>query len=212
MPLADQEMARRRFIEEILRAEGLYPGVQGRHLGKMARRSGTPSKNENGSFRWILTSEAPTTVFDWAQWDFIDEVLLMEGLIVPTIQQVPLQDSHSRRSVRDNIGSVRDFQIVMAGEYGAVDGAVSFAADQLSQDTMQKVIDGHLTDGSIGYEVIKSVWLPEGEEAMIKGKVFIGPLKVSYLWSLKEFSVTPIGADPLAKVRSLCKGVYRSGN
>ena len=38
------------------------------------------------------------------------------------------------------------------------------------------------------------------------GRIFAGPLKVSYSWLLKEFSVTPVGADVLAKVRTLCGG------
>ena len=48
--------------------------------------------------------------------------------------------------------------------------------------------------------------IPEGTEAAVKGRTFAGPLKVSYEWTLKEFSITPIGADTLAKVRSLCAG------
>jgi hypothetical protein len=150
-------------------------------------------------------------VFDWQRYDFVEEVLLMEGIMLPEIGQVPLQDSHSRSSVRDTLGSVTDFQHLATGGYPAVDGLVTFAKDAAAQEAMQKVIDGHLTDGSVGYEVHKSVWIPEGEEAAIKNQNFQGPLKVSYQWALKEFSITPIGADPLAKVRSLCdaSGVCR---
>ena len=66
---------------------------------------------------------------------------------------------------------------------------------------MQKVLDGHITDGSVGYAVTRAIWVPDGTEAAINGKIYQGPLKVSTEWSLKEFSITPIGADTLAKVR-----------
>jgi len=37
---------------------------------------------------------------------------------------------------------------------------------------------------------------------MIDGKEYEGPLKVSTRWALKELSLAPIGADPLAKARA----------
>lgn len=157
-----------------------------------------------GNLRWVLTTEQPATVFDWEQYDFVDEVLLMDGLILPAIRQVPLLDSHNRSSVDDHIGSVLDFVTAASGGFAAVDGAVRFAADEKSQRTAQKVLDGHITDGSVGYMVNKSIWIPEGTEVAIRGRMFRGPIKVSHEWSLKEFSITPIGADTLAKVRSLC--------
>lgn len=162
------------------------------------------SSLDDGGLRWILATEQPATVFDWDYFDFVDEVLLMDGLVLPDIRQVPLLDSHNRRSVDDHLGSVSDIQIAQAGGYLAKDGLVRFAADEKSQRTQQKVLDRHITDGSVGYIVTRSVWIPEGTEAAVKGRTFAGPLKVSYEWALKEFSITPIGADTLAKVRSLC--------
>lgn len=162
------------------------------------------SSLDDGGLRWTLTTEQPATVFDWDRWDFVDEILLMDGLVLPDIRQVPLLDSHNRSSVDDHLGSVIDIQSAKAGGYLAVDGLVRFAADDKSQRTQQKVLDGHITDGSVGYRVTRSVWIPEGTEAAVKGRTFSGPLKVSYEWALKEFSITPIGADTLAKVRSLC--------
>ncbi len=161
-------------------------------------------QSTENAIRWVLTTEMPATVFDWNRYDFVEEVLLMEGIMIPENGQVPLLDSHSRWSVDDVLGSVRDFQHLEAGGYPAIDGLVSYCADEKSQRTRQKVLDGHLTDGSVGYAVTKSVWIPDGEEAAVKNQIFTGPLKVSYEWHLKEFSNTPIGADKLAKVRSLC--------
>jgi len=190
-------------IEQLLRTVGMYPGLWSR--GATAVKRADSEKSTDG-YLWALTSEMPAVVFDWDRWDFVEEVLLMDGMMVPAIGQVPLLDSHNRNSVDDVLGHVRDFSESTAGQYAARDGKVFFAADEKSQRTEQKVVDRHLLDGSVGYQVNKAVWIPEGTEAAVGGRVFQGPLKVSYSWLLKEFSVTPVGADVLAKVRTLCGG------
>ncbi len=191
-------------IRAAIRAEfavaGIVPGTSVRSAS--CRAAVAPD-----TIRWILTTEQPATVFDWNRWDFVNEVLLIDGITMPSIKQVPLLDSHSRASVDDVLGSVKDFQQARADGFVALDGQVSFAADDKSQRTAQKVLDGHITDGSVGYYVSNSVWIPEGMEAAVKGRMFSGPLKVSYASELREFSITPIGADTLAKVRSLCAGL-----
>lgn len=192
-------------IEKILQDAGMYRGDWARSATAVKRES--IEKSDSG-YLWTLSSEKPVVVFDWDRWDFVEEVLLMDGMMVPPVGQVPLLDSHNRNSVDDVLGHVRDFAESTAGQYPARDGKVFFAADDKSQRTEQKVVDRHILDGSVGYNVEKSVWLEEGTEAAVLGRTFQGPLKVSYLWSLKEFSVTPVGADVLAKVRTLC-GVGR---
>ena len=190
-------------IIDLLARAGIAQGAAVR-TSTLASGSSRTSNPDDGGLRWTLTTEQPATVFDWDRWDFVDEILLMDGLVLPEIRQVPLLDSHNRNSVDDHLGSVIDIQNAKAGGFLAVDGLVRFAADEKSQRTQQKVLDGHITDGSVGYRVTRSVWIPEGIEAAVKGRTFAGPLKISYEWALKEFSITPIGADTLAKVRSLC--------
>ena len=198
-------MNRRSEITDIFARVGISPGLSLRAavaLGAPRASSGA----DDGGLRWILTTEAAATVFDWERFDFVSEILLMDGLVLPATKQVPLLDHHSRYSVDDILGSVTDIRSAEAGGYAAVDGLVRFASDERAQRVLQLVRDGHLTDGSVGYRVDRAVWIPEGEQAAIRGRVFEGPVKVSYEWSLKEFSATPIGADALAKVRSLCTG------
>lgn len=192
------EQQRRQAIARHFGSAGVRHGVQVRNLNVRA------AQPHGDAIRWVLTTEMPATVFDWSRYDFVEEVLLMEGILIPEVGQVPLQDAHSRGSIFDTLGSVTDFQHLAVDGYPAIDGLVSFAQSEKAQIAEQMVIDGHVTDGSVGYEVLKSVWIPEGEEAAVKNQIFQGPLKVSYEWALKEFSVTPIGADPLAKVRGLC--------
>ena len=177
MPPSSRAEIRSAIIELFGRA-GLVPGAAVR-TSTLAAGALRASQPDDGGLRWTLTTEQPATVFDWDRWDFVDEILLMDGLVLPEIRQVPLLDSHNRGSVDDHLGSVADIQSAKAGGYLAVDGLVRFAADDKSQRTMQKVLDGHITDGSVGYRVTRSVWIPEGTEAAVKGRTYAGPLKLS---------------------------------
>lgn len=191
----------RRQIENTLRAAGLGPGMWAR-----AARREAPAAAEDGSLGWILTSELPAIVFDWERLDFISEVLLAEGMRAPAIGQVPLLDSHSRHSVADVLGHVNALEAAQAEQYRAISGRVFFASDEASQIARQKVLDGHITDGSVGYAVDnqKSIWIPEGTAATVRGVEYQGPVVIRLEWSLREFSLVPIGADVLAKVRQMC--------
>lgn len=190
---------KRQAIEALLRNAGILPGMTVRSL---SARVAPPE--EDGGFEWMLSTELPALVWDWERWELVNEVLIAGGMTVPANGQVPLLDNHNRRSALDVYGHVRGFKPAKSGAYDGQAGMVYFAADETSQIVRQKVFDGHITDGSVGYQVDKAIWLDEGTEAIVAGKTFTGPLKVSYMWSLKEFSVTPIGADVLAKVRMLC--------
>lgn len=197
-------------IEQTLQGAGIHKGTWARS----ARLS--PAKKENkraddgvgdlGPFEWILTTEKPTVVWDWERWEFVEEILLADGMLVPSVGQVVLLDSHSRNSVRDVHGHVDGFAEADAGGFPARSGMVHFAADAASIDAQSKVADKHITDGSVGYQPIKSVWVPAGEEVSVNGRIFEGGpngIRVTYQWLLREFSITPIGADVLAKVRDL---------
>ncbi|MCL2791292.1 MAG: hypothetical protein FWD79_11755 [Desulfobulbus sp.] len=203
MPCHNQNL--RAEITALFARAGISPGTMVR-IASLASGAGTARATVEGAggFRWILTTEQAATVWDWDRYDFVDEVLLADGILQPEIRQVPLLDSHSRFSVDDHLGSVTDIKLDQAGGYAAISGLVRFAADDKSQRTRQKVEDGHLTDGSVGYRVTKSIWIPKDTEAVVKGRLYTGPLKVSHESQLKEFSITPIGADTLAKVKSLC--------
>lgn len=184
-------------LRQSMIAAGLVPGITVRSLTNRA-------VTDPDAIRWTLATEQPATVYDWARDALVLEVLLMDGMVAPENGQVPLLDCHNRWSCEDQLGSVTDFAAAMSGSYPAKDGLVRFASDEKSQRTRQKVIDGHLTDGSVGYKVLRSIWIPEGTEAVIRSRTFQGPLKVTFEWEIREFSVTPIGADGLAKARDLC--------
>lgn len=168
------------------------PGA-GRALGEK------PRPDEQGRFLWVLATGRAVKIWDWERGEFVDEVLLLEGLTHP--DRIPLLDSHNRNSAADQIGSVSDFDLDAAA--GALLGMVRFSeADELSRATAAKVAEGHITDGSIGYRVERSVWVPEESSVNICGRDFTGPVRVTTAARLLEFSITPIGADDMAKVRT----------
>lgn len=156
-----------------------------------------PEPDEQGRFHWVLASGQPVIIYDWEQGAFVQEILVLNGLSHPA--QIPLLDSHNRNSAADQIGSVRDFALDQTNNL--LTGMVQFSdADELSRTTRQKVAEGHITDGSIGYRVLQSVWIPDGSAANIDGRDYTGPVRVTTQAQLLEFSITPIGADESAKV------------
>ncbi|BCL59962.1 hypothetical protein DGMP_06550 [Desulfomarina profundi] len=187
-------------IQKILRGAGIHRGMWARSAEIITRAEA----GADGGFDWVLTTEKPTIIFDWERWEFVEEILLADGMLVPASGQVVLLDSHSRTSVKDVLGHVRDFKETTSGEFAARSGTVFFAEDSASADARKKVEGGHITDGSVGYQPKKSIWVPEDHEVTVSGRTFVGPVRVTYEWILKEFSITPIGADVLAKVRLLC--------
>ena len=158
--------------------------------------------NEEKTATFTATTDQAAQVWDWERFDIIDEVLRMDGVVLPKSGQVPLLDSHSRYSVGDILGSAKDFDFGERDGHESLETLVTFADDPASQAAFSKVRAGHLTDMSVGYRVLESTWVPDGERAVIQGREYTGPVKVATKWALKEVSLTPIGADSLAKVRA----------
>ena len=153
-------------------------------------------KNRTVDFQ--LSSEAPVNVWDYERGDVVPEVLLSSGMRLPSNNQMPLLDTHDRSTIQKTHGSVRQIKI----DGGNPVGKLFFARDDDSVDAFNKVTDGHITDGSVGYQVIRAFWIEEGQTMVFEGRTFAGPLKLSTEWLCKEFSLAPIGADENAKSRS----------
>lgn len=150
------------------------------------------------SVEFQLSSEDPVEMYDFERGDIFPEVLLTSGLELPANKQVPLQDTHDRSTIQKTLGSVREIKIDSAAPVGRV----FFARDQLSQDAFNKVIDGHITDGSVGYKVLEAVYVERGQTYVHQGRAWSGPVKLATRWALREFSLAPIGADSKAKARN----------
>lgn len=170
-----------------------------------ALKPSTFDVNQN-SVKAIATTEKPVKVFDWESYDYVDEVLRMDGVILPESGKVPLLNSHNRYSVEDVLGSAFDFKTLDALEsgcnYRAIDATVIYSHTKTAMDAAQKTKEGHLTDFSIGYNVLERTKVNEGETLRIGDDIYKGPVSVVTKWELKELSTTPIGADVYAKARS----------
>jgi hypothetical protein len=153
---------------------------------------------ENRQVTATISTEAPARVYDWRSGEVIDEVLLMSGVQMPESRQVPMLDDHSRWGSNSVIGSARNIR----SENGELVSDLVFSSAPEAAGPMLRVQEGHLTDVSIGYRVLKQERIPKDEKRMIQGREYTGPMRVATSWELLETSTTPIGADRFAKMRS----------
>jgi hypothetical protein len=153
---------------------------------------------ETRSFDAILATETPTVVMDMRRRRPIEEVLIMEGAILPQSRQIPLLDTHQRKTTRNVLGSVRDIKVDGNKLVGRV--FVSSVEDRVAT----KIREGHITDNSLGYLPTEGEFIEPGQTREVNGITYTArelPLQVSLQWKVKENSVLPIGADELAKIR-----------
>lgn len=135
--------------------------------------------HEERSVPMILATETPVQVYDFERMEVVDEVIRLDGMDVP--KQVPMVDSHGRESVKNVLGSIRDFQV----RDGQLIGRAYFAADDVSRATFEKYADGHLTDFSVGARTLN--------------REFKGRTKTITQSRLIEGSAVVVGADREAK-------------
>jgi len=154
-------------------------------------------REDDDSVEFTLATEEPARVFDWQRFEVVTEVIQAAGVNLPKNKQIPLINSHDRSNIDNILGSVRDIRV----EGESVIGRLYFSKDETAQRALNKIREGHLDSGSVGYEQAERVWVPEGENTVINGKTYAGPMLITKSWNLKEFSLVAIGADPNAKAR-----------
>jgi hypothetical protein len=175
--------------------EGLPQGITTR-----AALTYLPStmREADRSVEFILSTEAPANVWSWERFDVIREVLVAEGVQLPANKQIPLQDSHDRSTVKSTLGSVREIRV----ENNQVVGRLYFARSAEAVEAFEKIKDGHIDSGSVGYSAEDALWIDEGQRYLHNGVEHAGPMQLTRSWSLKEYSLVAIGADPNAKART----------
>jgi len=153
----------------------------------------------------IATTENPAFVVDWERWQIIREVLPMKYMEMPQNDKVPFLDSHSRGSLEKIKGSAKEFR---------TDGSNLIAKVFISEsepELRQKIKEGHIDSVSIGYMTDKSnsVEVPKGASVMVDGVNYKNdysddmPLVVRTWWKVHELSGVAIGADDMAKFKSI---------
>lgn len=153
----------------------------------------------NRSFVAVSSTETPAEVFDWERFEYVQEILVADGGEFP--ERCPLLDSHNRYRSVDVIGSAIEPKRV--GE-GWEQRGVFVEGDPEVDRIAVRVRDGHITDVSIGYEVLDFVDIPAGQTQEINGRSYTAverTLRITTKWRVRELSITPIGADEKAKIR-----------
>ena len=165
-----------------------------RTLTGSASRAPSTLNEEERSVDVVMSTEEVVNM------GYYDEVLLMSGASGP--EQIPLLDSHSRWSVKDQLGSTRNIR----KENDQLIGTAIYASDDDSQNAFTKMREGHATDYSIGYRIKKETFIERGQTGIVDGKTFTAreshDLYIVTEWEYKELSQTPIGADPQSKARN----------
>ncbi len=149
-----------------------------------------------------LSTEQPVPMYDYRTRAVIDEVLMAGGGRFP--ERMPMLDDHSRWGANSVLGSIRN--PVNSGDRwrGTLHFAVN-AGDQVDQ-IWEKVRQGHITDVSVGYRYGEGdyVDIAPGQTRKVKGREYTASqsrvMRVVTNWSAREASVTPIGADDMAKI------------
>ncbi len=158
--------------------------------------------DKNRTVEAVLATETVVRVFDWNNWEVLDEVLLMSGVRIPENGQVPLQDTHDCSTILKTLGSTRNIRV----EGNQLVGTRHIDTTEEGEKAAIKIREKHITDGSIGYRVNESVIIEAGETAEVGGRMYTAHaryrLRIASVWTLKEDSLCPIGADGLAKMRS----------
>ncbi len=165
---------------------------------KMAKSGPATLDEEARSVEVVVSTEAEVAVYDYQKGRVINEVLLADGCSFPESGQVVLLDTHQRWDTATVIGSCRELAI----SEGQIIGRSVFSSVPEAEGPWTKTREGHLTDYSAGYKVDHATWIEDGENAVISGREFKGPVSVVDKWTLRELSVCPIGADMDAKARA----------
>ena len=166
-------------------------------------RVATVNEDER-SVEAVLSTDSAVQMYDWRAGEMIDEVLLGEAVELP--RQMPLLAIHSRYSLDDVLGSVRDIRREEGGGINSIVGRLHFAdGDEGADRAWAKVRQGHLTDVSVGYRVLEYTDVAKGATATVNGRKFTATdrrVRIATRWEIREASIVPIGADAKAKTRA----------
>jgi hypothetical protein len=158
---------------------------------------------EQRSFEAVVSTETRAMIFDYRNYEVIEEILVARGGQFPA--RVPLLPNHNRYSVTDVIGSALDFRVENNQWVGR--GVLASPADPNDpvERIWKRVAEGHLRAVSIGYRVLEYTNIPPGKRAVVGEREFAAgdrTLRVTTAWRVHELSLTPIGADSEALIRS----------
>lgn len=143
-------------------------------------------------------------------WQF-PVVVDLEGVEAPG--KFPALSDHdmSRAGI---VGHVDDLKIRKGGAggadgYGIDAGGVISGAGPAAAEVRESGKNGFPWQASIGAQVLKNQFVPEGQTAMANGQVWQGPINVARRSALGEISFVPRGADSNTSARVAARSAER---
>lgn len=160
-------------------------------------------RDEDRSFETVMTTEERAVVFDWGEYEYIDEVLVASGARFRS--HVPFLGGHRRHHELDVYGHVGDRRLEGDEWLGRVH--VSEPANERDPVAIvwQRIRGKHLRAVSIGYWPLVYTDISPGESAMVDGRNWTAGerrLRLTTEWEVFELSAVAVGADPRALARA----------
>lgn len=155
---------------------------------QISTRAQTEQNKTDGAIPVILATENAVRVYDKPSKKVVNEYLLMAGAELP--KQVTMLSDHEDQTER-SIGSIRSFQVI--GD--ELHGLSYWSSKRTAQEIKQDVLDGHITDMSVGAERLAETFIDTGKEAVVMGRTFKGPARVVTRWRPFHGAVVTRGAD-----------------
>lgn len=157
---------------------------------------------KNRSVECIMTTEDPAIVFDWWNWKYIREIILMKGTEFES--EVPFINSHKRDDIENLLGTTKEMRV----EGDSLIGRNYFSSTAEKAWTLTK--EGHLKNYSVGYQTFEenSIELKPNQEVEIDGRKFVNnytdglDMVIRKRVVIKENSSVILGADKRAKARA----------
>lgn len=153
---------------------------------------------EKRSVNVVMSTENPVMMYDWDR-GYVDEILVMDGVIIREGDTAPLVDTHNYYSTKSILGSI----INIKAKDGELSGDAVFSTT--AEEEWTKVKEKHIRKLSIGYNVLSAIYVDKGQTLIYGGKSYTAgerDLKLSTKWELYEGSLVTIPADNDTKIRS----------
>jgi|GEM_PF-1894787 len=174
----------------------------GSFVSRRAAIRAESASDESKSIQAVLSTEQPVAMFDYREWEAIDEILLASGR--STAEHVVLLDSHNRASISKVLGHIENVRTAEGGT--DTEGVLHFDMhDDAAVKAFQKYRDKHVRDVSVGYTVLAYITVEPNATVTLEGRTFTAGkrrLRIATSWRIDEVSCVPIGADNQAKARA----------
>jgi len=150
----------------------------------------------------VLSTERPVRMFDWREYQVMDEVLMSAGR--SSEDTIPMLDSHQRYSLDNVFGHMANIRTE------GTDTVVTCRFDKEDENAIKafrKYKNGHCRALSVGYTVLKYVDIGPGQSATVGGRKWTADvnrkMRICTEWRADEGSLVVLGADSKALTRGV---------